>query len=215
MTRPYYEDTKAGIVIYHGDAREVLPGLAADVLLTDPVWPNAHPDLAGAADPYGLFEDALAVAPPVKRLVIWLGCQSDPRFLLAVPRSWPFLRMQYGSRAVPSYNGRCLVSGDAVYAFGEWPPSREGHRVIPGEMPRVTSIPSRRKDHPAARNEEQALWLVSKWVDPAETVLDPFMGTGTTLRAAKTLGRRAIGIEVEERYCEMAVLDMRQEVMPL
>jgi len=202
-----------GVTLYCGDALKLVPLLDGGVesVITDPVWPNAHPDLAGADNPLTLFAATMTMLPwTVRRLIVWLGCQSDPRFLSGVPAAYPFLRMQYLRRAVPSYNGRCLVSGDVVYAFGEWPDSRPGARVIPGEVS-VTSVPALRQDHPAARNEDHARWVVRWWGDGL--VLDPFAGVGTTLVACKAQGVPAVGIEIEPEYCERAVKRLRQEVL--
>jgi len=209
--KPYYESK--GITIYHGDSREILPQLEVRLCITDPVWPNAHPDLLGAEDPLGLFRSTLAVMPSLTRLCVWLGCQSDPRFLSVVPASLPFLRMCYLRRPVPGYNGRCLVTGDVLYCYGEWPPSKDGRRVLPGECLQGTSKPGRKQLHPCARNLEHAAWVVNWWSDVGDVIVDPFMGTGTTLRAAKDGGRRAIGIEREEKYCEIAADRMAQEVL--
>ena len=68
--------------------------------------------------------------------------------------------------------------------------------------------------HPTQKPEKVMRWCLSLFPD-ARTILDPFMGSGTTLRAAKDLGRRAIGIELEERYCEIAVRRLQQSVLPL
>jgi site-specific DNA-methyltransferase (adenine-specific) len=70
-------------------------------------------------------------------------------------------------------------------------------------------------DHPCPKPYGWMAWAICLASEDGETVLDPFMGSGTTLRAAKDLGRKAIGIEIEERYCEIAAKRMRQEVLPL
>jgi len=103
-----------------------------------------------------------------------------------------------------------------VYAF------RNGRKWTPltgTKCPNVISADSYRHgqpgkvDHPTQKPLVTALLPVRNSTIPGDTVLDPFMGSGTTLRAAKDLGRKAIGIEVEERYCEIAARRMRQEVL--
>jgi site-specific DNA-methyltransferase (adenine-specific) len=70
------------------------------------------------------------------------------------------------------------------------------------------------KEHIAQKPEVVLGWLI-QLAPPGGVVLDPFMGSGTTLYAAKATGRKAIGIEIEERYCEIAAKRMRQEVLAL
>jgi site-specific DNA-methyltransferase (adenine-specific) len=67
--------------------------------------------------------------------------------------------------------------------------------------------------HPCPKPIGQWKWLVNRATVVGDSILDPFMGSGTTLRAAKDLGRKAIGIEIEERYCEIAANRLRQEVL--
>lgn len=70
------------------------------------------------------------------------------------------------------------------------------------------------KMHPTQKTERVMRWCIEKAkVEADEIILDPYMGSGTTLRAAKDLGRRAIGIEINEAYCEIAARRMGQEVL--
>lgn len=72
-----------------------------------------------------------------------------------------------------------------------------------------------RPNHPCPKPEPLMCELVSSFTDAGDVVLDPFMGSGTTLVAAKRLGRKAIGIEREEKYCEVAAKRLAQEALPL
>lgn len=70
-------------------------------------------------------------------------------------------------------------------------------------------------DHPAPKPLGLYRALIGSLGQNATLILDPFMGSGTTLRAAKDLGRKAIGIEIEERFCELAAQRMGQEALDL
>lgn len=209
--RPYYE--KAGIAIYCGDARELVPEIEAQTIITDPVWPNASVPLFGHDDPAQMLEDVL-IDCWIPRLAIQLGCDSDPRFLTSVPHRWDFFRLCWLDVSRPNYKGRLLDGATPAYLFGPPPASRPGAHVIPG-MFRDSSSDGKEADHPCPRKLRHVQWIVNWWTEARDIVLDPFMGSGTTLLAARNLGRRAIGIEIEERYCEIAAKRLAQGVLPL
>lgn len=80
----------------------------------------------------------------------------------------------------------------------------------------VWRLPAQRDDeHPCPYPPEIPRRLITSSCPKGGTVLDPFCGSGTTLRAAKDLGRKAIGIEIEEKYCEIAARRLQQEVLAL
>lgn len=207
------------------------------VVITDPVWPNgkrAFPNV----DPWKLWK---AVAPQLAkiacRLIVILGCDSDPRFLAAVPKSMPFVRVCKLRYASPSYKGALLVDFETAYVFGESFINGDGeHRVLPGEARarRSTGRPkwnrpgawSDRDDkrvgmrklsnldsHPCPRNERHMTWLVENFTRPDDIIFDPFMGSGTTLWAARELGRASAGVEIDRRWCEEAKERLAQAVM--
>lgn len=204
--KPYYQ--AYGTTIYCGDAREIVPQLGrVDTIITDPVWPNCPPGLlAGSEDPYGLLAATLEHAE-AERVVIHLGCNSDPRFLNAVPERWPFLRVCWLRYSRPGYVGRLLNGGDVAYAFGNWPKAEPGAHLIPGEMV-VTDSHDGRNNHPTPRRLEMVKWL-TRWYAKG-IVLDPFMGSGTTLVAARAAGYPAIGIEINPTYCDIAIARLAQ-----
>lgn len=153
-----------------------------------------------------------SVAPLLRseRLLVWLPIVHDPRDFLN-PLDWPYLRQVYIRRAIPGYFGRSLMDGEIVHVLGNNPPARKGRMVIPGGLA-ITYVRSDRVDgHPGPRSQIACSWLLKWWCD--SDVLDPFMGSGTTLVAAKKQGRRAIGIEIEEKYCEIAAKRLCQGVL--
>lgn len=204
--KPYYEQD--GIRIYHGDCREILPALeVCPVLMTDPVWPNCPAGLLPGADrPKELLAEMFRALPglPV-RTVIVMRFDSDPRFLEVVPAELPFFRTQLLPYVVPGYLGRKLGGDEIAYSFGEPIPSAEGARVIPGRAPNIVQPKRFRENgHPCSRALLHFKWLIKWWTVPGEIIIDPFMGSGTTLHAARESGISAIGVEIEEKYCEIA-----------
>jgi DNA modification methylase len=206
--KPYYEHD--GITIYHGDCREILPSLCGDVVVTDPPYghggtPSRGGATAGSLDytrgsggvviPWDVADDA------------WMDLWRGPAAVfMSVTRCFAVAHKLHADgmliyvKTNPHPNGSsfepCLTRGFGV-----------GARHV------LAYNAENGQQHPTQKPLGVMVFIVSR--APVGTVIDPFVGSGTTLLAAKELHRRAIGIEIEERYCEIAAKRLAQGVLPL
>jgi DNA modification methylase len=237
--KPYYEDVRAGIQIFLGDCRDILPTLSGvDLVLTDPpygikkaVWDSEVPVWA-----IGPLEQVLVEGGSL----YWFG-MPPLIYQVYVTTKLTFKRELYwwfdtGYPAKDNYRMGTetilyLVKGDKPAYFCD-DHIREPYQAAqpgggrthnprgksPGNviyMPRPAPGHASENEHISAKPEKLIERLILTSCASGGIVLDPFMGSGTTIEAAKRLGRRAIGIEIEERYCEIAARRLQQEVMPL
>lgn len=206
--KPYYES--GGITIYHGDCREILPALEkVDLVLTDPpygigrLWSEGSPkhgwsksnqtkDERNVWDAEAPSQETLdLVRAAGKTQIIWGGNY----FQLPPSRCWlvwnkPERGFSLAEAELAWTNMDAVVR---VFDFRRSDPGRE---------------------HPTQKPLELMQWCIARvGEERSRTIVDPFMGSGTTLRAAKDFGRTAIGIELEEKYCEIAVRRLAQECL--
>lgn len=189
--KPYYEDE--AVTIYHGNALEVYQSVASDVLVSDPPYPNnaGHFDDA-VADAYGLLAEWNGPA-----LVFWHELEPPPvDVTLVAVHIW--------HRA--NVNGRPYEPIYHVDPDGRKRRSEVYRHAVEFENATGAEYLGHPTQKPVALMQE----LIRK---TQGVVLDPFMGVGSTLRAAKNLGRKAIGIEIDERYCETAARRLSQDVL--
>jgi DNA modification methylase len=213
--KPYYEDTKAGIVIYNGDCREVLPELpSVDLVLTDP--------------PYGIGYSAQALNyrnALVFPLIANDATGMDMGFLFALDGEKVVFGLQNQPDQIPHagrwlcWDKRVVEEADAIVGSPfelAWESRRHGaYRIYRLQhCGAINADADGQREHPTQKPAALFRRILLDY-PKSQTILDPFMGSGTTLRAAKDLGRKAIGIEIEERYCEIAAKRLSQEVLAL
>ena len=221
--KPYYDH--GGIQIFLGDCREVLPLVTADVVVTDPPYGMNLGKHRGAKDSrsrelrrgaYASYDDTpenyrTVVVPAV---VAALARVERGAVFGCAPSVWNLPPPDaLGAIHIPAANGRSpwgFQNIAPILLYGKAPDLHLGSKQT---VTRATGKADPECGHPCPKPVEWLRWLIRLTSRPGETILDPFMGSGTTLRAAKDLGRKAIGIEIEERYAEIAAKRLAQEVL--
>ena len=223
----YYQDES--VTLYHGDCREVLAGMADEsvaAVLTDPPYTErTHskartPERAGVTSFESITDsglrEILSSSARVSRgwVVATLDYRHAVEFDVNPPEGLRVLRLGVWVKTnpTPQLTGDRPAQGWESIAYmhrsdrrSKWSGGgTHGNYVAPIPPP---------EGHPTAK----PLPLVSQWVrwftEPGDVVLDPFAGSGTTLRAAVNEGRRAIGVEIDERYCELIAARLSQGVL--
>jgi len=229
LPEPYYQDDS--VTIYHGDCRDVvLPARSFDVLLTDPpygmAWQSDADAFTSAIAADGVRQGVRTVRtmlretePAMRRAAhfyVFCHWQSWPDFYDAVAS---YVRVRnaliWWKKTAGMGNFAAEWSKDyEVILFGETggrtfaDGSRLGS-VIEG----FKTVPNVKRVHPTEKPVALLAYLLQRSTVCGDTVLDPFMGGGSTLVAAKQLGLKAVGVELDERYCEAAATRCAQEVL--
>lgn len=220
--KPYYEH--AGIAIYHGDCREVLPNIRVDAIVTDAPFGISDAPLRDLPGRGGRGNNNWSPASDWDKALdpewMRLACEAAP--IVAWFGQW---RKRGEVEAAMSHPLRCeLIWAKDTHVGPPCPAAMRDERIWVFSASGLT--PTRFEttvwDEPIIptwgkklHKNEKPLKLMVRLVSwlPGVTIADPFMGSGTTLRAAKDLGRRAIGIEISEAYCEIAAKRLSQEVL--
>lgn len=222
MTGPYYEDDL--VTLYHGDCLEITEWLQADVLVSDVPYGMAL-RTGKRKGRFGDFGDCRVEGDDdttTRDAALALWGQDRPALVFG---RWSVDRPASTKTVLTWEKGNHTGMGDLnipwsptteeIYVLGRWP-KRESLGKYGGGRSAATLLvnapapgASNGRHHPTEKPVPLMAGLVAKC--PAGVIADPFAGSGSTLVASKSLGRRAIGIELEERYCEIAARRLAQD----
>jgi len=217
--KPYYQDK--WVTIYHGDCREILPQLdvKVDLVLTDPPYNalNIGPNERTYENHEQLSDEEYAafcrswfglVIAKTGRIVFTPGI----KYAWNYPQ--PLWVLCWHKPSAVSYNRmRGLNAWEPVLLYGQPPEKWHGQDYFRQDP--LNFATGCEKQHPCPKPMTLWCWLVANASVQGEVILDPFLGSGTTCFCAKKLNRYSIGIEIEEKYCEIAARRCCQEVMEL
>jgi site-specific DNA-methyltransferase (adenine-specific) len=242
LPAPYYDQD--GITLYHGDCLDIMasfPSEAATMIFTDPPYghSNHDGDLNARLNDHRSIESKpiandspeafrfvlngmlIEAARILKKDCCCCCCGGGPKPTFA----WVANRMDTGGlsffhsviwdKVNPGLGWRYRRQHEMIMVA-----HREGGKLSWGDgaraVPNIFKMsPPRDRQHPNEKPLELATHFIVNHTSPGDMVIDPFMGSGTTLVAAKQLGRRAIGIELDEQYCKIAVERLAQGCLGL
>jgi DNA methylase len=219
VTAPYWTDGQ--ITLYVGDCREVTEWLAADVLVTDPPYgrkfraPESHTGQRFFGGRSGIAGDE-STATRDAALALW-GNRTAVVFgdlVLAPPAGTKQTLIYRKPPNAGAFGSLACWRRDveAIYLLGSWPTSVGGvSSILATNAPHTNVISGSLYRHPHAKPVDVMETLIAAC--PDGVIADPFAGVGSTLVAARNLGRRAIGVELEERYAERAGRRLDQMAM--
>jgi site-specific DNA-methyltransferase (adenine-specific) len=210
MLKPYYEDELT--TIYHGDCREILPQLEpVALLLADPPYGIGYVHSGGGKSAYQTqfagvkvigddepFDPTHLLAAGAKKMILW-GANNYSALL---PRSNGWLIWDKREDGPSNSMGDCELAWTNFLGA-----CRKYSHLWNGFNKR--SERGQRRVHPTQKPIALMKWCIALAGNP-QSILDPYLGSGTTLRAAKDLAIKSIGIEIDEKYCEIAVDRLRQ-----
>lgn len=210
---PYYDHK--GIIIYHGDCKDVLPQLSkVDLILTDPPYgigesneKNSSRDCLATTTDFGHYEwDYKKIDKKTINHIITMANKTiifgGNYYNLPPANCWLIWDKDNGAN-------------DFADAEIAWTNLKKAIRLKKYRWQGMLQEHMGNKEvriHPTQKPVEVMRWCIMQ-AGGIDSILDPFVGSGTTLIAAKQLNCKAIGIEIEEKYCELAAKRLSQEVM--
>lgn len=225
--KPYYQDDY--VTLYHGDCRDILPHLEPlDALITDPpfgigfMYESGKEQFCNADHYYAWLMPILHICESQLTegafCAIWQAQLYFKHYwdyfgtdihIYCAAKNFVQLRktaINYGYDPVILYYKKGIQKRPSK-------PKRSVDFFVSNTAKLVSDTKRIEKQHPCPRPLDVVLEIIENF--STGSVLDPFAGSGTTLIAAKMLGRKAIGIELEQKYCDVIVKRLRQEVLPL